>query len=283
MTVSYPRRILAVLGALVVAVVILAVGQDLWSLLVVLDLRTTPAMPWAAPAMLVVLALLWAYMRGKGWPQSTSEARRRGLRAFVVTPAIFAEALLAGVFGIIALSGLWIVGTQLIKMSPNAIPNPAGYPALTVAVLLLTSIVAAPFSEEPAFRGYLQTTLERYFAPVTAVAVSSLFFMLAHVTQGVFIPKMVVYYLAGALFGTIAFKTKSILPGIAVHVVADATFFLFVWPFDAARPQVWTTGPDAWFWVHVAQALIFGALTVIALRRLGRARGARSNPNLAAI
>jgi hypothetical protein len=87
-----------------------------------------------------------------------------------------------------------------------------------------------------------------------------------------------VYFLAGLVFGLTAYLTDSILPGMAVHVGADLTFFTLVWPHDTARRLVGDGGADAWFWVHVTQALVFTALAIPAFRRLarvgGRTRGA---------
>jgi hypothetical protein len=56
-----------------------------------------------------------------------------------------------------------------------------------------------------------------------------------------------------------------------VHIVGDVTFFTLVWPHDAARRLVWEGGADAWFWLHVAQAIGFTVLAMLAFRKLARA------------
>jgi hypothetical protein len=58
------------------------------------------------------------------------------------------------------------------------------------------------------------------------------------------------------------------LPGIAVHIIADLTFFVLVWPFDRKRQLLWKSGADLWFWFHTLQAIMFTAMAVIAFRRL---------------
>jgi hypothetical protein len=88
------------------------------------------------------------------------------------------------------------------------------------------------------------------------------------VTQGFLFPKLFVYFLAGVAIGVPAYLTKSILPGIAVHIIADLTFFTLIWPHDTTRRLVVEGGADAWFWIHVAQAVIFTALAVAAFSRL---------------
>jgi Type II CAAX prenyl endopeptidase Rce1-like len=93
-------------------------------------------------------------------------------------------------------------------------------------------------------------------------------FALVHVNQGLQWPKLLVYFLAGVVFGAIAYFNNSILPGILVHILGDLTFFLFVWPHDTTRTLVWQNGADLWFWIHVAQAVLFTLLSIAAFRRL---------------
>ncbi len=110
------------------------------------------------------------------------------------------------------------------------------------------------------------------------VGISSVLFALAHVTHGFLWPKLLVYFLAGLVFGVTAYLTNSILRGMLVHVGADLTFFTLVWPYDTARRLVGEGGVDAWFWIHVTQALAFTVLAILAFRRLatvsGRSQGA---------
>ena len=94
--------------------------------------------------------------------------------------------------------------------------------------------------------------------------------MLAHANYGWFWPKLLVHFLAGVAFGTIAYLTDSILASIPVHIVGDLTFFTVVWPHDCSRRLVTEGGSDVWFWIHVAQAAAFTALALLAFRLLAR-------------
>ena len=187
-----------------------------WAGLMLANMKTTPAVPWAFVVMATLLWLAWRYLGGKGWPQSTSEARRRYLRANPVSGQAFFWALLTGGFAIIALAGLWIVLFQLIKMPPNALSDYSKYPLFTIAAFILMGSLVSPLMEEAAFRGYLQTALERRFSVPVAVAGSSFFFALGHVNHGVLLPKLTVYFLVGVTFGLMAYLTDSILPVIPV-------------------------------------------------------------------
>jgi hypothetical protein len=132
--------------------------------------------------------------------------------------------------------------------------------------------VAAPLTEEPAFRGYCQVILERQFSGPVAVGISSVIFALAHgFTQGFLWPKLLFYFLVGVVFGSTAYLTNSILPAIPGHIFGLLVFFSLIWPKDATRQLVWQTGTDLWFWIHVFQAILFAALTIWALCRLAKA------------
>ena len=266
-------RIRAIAWSTIVSFLIIAFASGIWGALYLGNLQTTPAMPWSVPVMIVVLWLIWRYLGGAGWPRRTSEARKRDLRATPVAARAFVWAVLAGALGIVALAGYWIVAFNLVRMSGNVLPDLTAYPWLTLVLIAIMSSLVSPVSEEAAFRGYAQSRLERVFPGRVALAISSFRFALAHGTQGLYLPKLMVYYLGGVMFGTTAYLTRSILPGIAMHVMADLTFFLLIWPYDSQRRLIWEAGPDAWFWIHVAQAAIFTVLAVLALRRLASIAG----------
>jgi membrane protease YdiL (CAAX protease family) len=267
---GFGKRVMSILWAGVLAWLILIVGQRMWVALVMTNLEVSPKIPWSAAVMALVLWMMWQYLGGRWWPQRTAEARRRNLRAFPVSSRVFAWALVAGAFSTAALSGLWIVLFQISRTPPNALADASNYPVLTVIASLLISSLAAPFSEEAAFRGYAQTILERSFRVPTAILISSAMFAAAHLTYGLYWTKLSVYFLFGLATGVGARLANSILPGIAVHVMVDLTFFVLVWPRDAARRLVTQGGADTWFWIHVAQVVVCVPLAVLCFRQLAR-------------
>jgi membrane protease YdiL (CAAX protease family) len=264
----FPDRVWVVAWSTIVSFLIIGFAGGIWGVLYVSNLRISPAIPWSVPVMAFLLLLMWLYLSGRWWPRSTSQTRRRYLRANWVSLQAFGWAMLAGALGILALAGYWIVAFNLVKMSANVLPDISSYPWLTLVPIAVMGSLVSPLSEEAAFRGYAQLRLEQVFPGSAAIMISSVLFALAHFTQGLFLPKLVVYYLAGVMFGVMAYLTNSILPGIATHIMADLTFFFLVWPYDTQRRLVWETGADIWFWVHVGQAIIFTVLTILAFRRL---------------
>lgn len=76
------RCFYAVLWSALVAFLILLFGQTIWTRLLAANFKSSPrTAPWSVPAMAVVLWLLWQYLGGRWSPRSTSESRKRALRA----------------------------------------------------------------------------------------------------------------------------------------------------------------------------------------------------------
>ena len=266
---SLRRKFTAIIVSAILGFLILLVGQSIWGLLLAMNFKTnTRAVPWSVAVMAIVLYLMWQYLGGKWWPARTSETRRNYLRANPVSPHIFGIAFVSGILAIVALAGYWIVFFQLVKTPPNVLADASKYPLLTVVLGVAMSSLVSPIVEEIAFRGYCQKRLEREFTGRIAVLISSILFMLAHANHGIYWPKLTVYFLAGLVFGTLAFLTDSILTSIPVHIVGDVMFFTLIWPNDSKRVLIASGGTDAWFWLHVAQAVIFTALALIVFLRL---------------
>ncbi len=262
------NRIPLIVRALIAGFAILGFASTMWGGLLVTNLSTSPQFPWAVPAMGFVLWLLWKYLNGSGWPETTSDLRRARLRANSVSLPAWKWALVAGGSAIVALTGLWIVTGNLVKMPPNQLPDMSAYPTYVVVLGLMMASLVAPISEEAGFRGYIQGPLEKNYGPIAAILISSIAFSLAHLTHGAFPPKLFLYFLGGVILGLPAYLTNSILPGIVVHIFADLVFFILVWPGDAGRVLVSQGGADAWFWTHVVQVLAFGLLAIYGYQRL---------------
>ncbi|HYL36718.1 MAG TPA: type II CAAX endopeptidase family protein [Bryobacteraceae bacterium] len=265
---NFVKKTIKTMGAGLLGLGLSLIPGGIWGGLYMLNLKTGPSVPWAVIPMAAVLWLMWQYLNGKGWPRSSSEARRTLMRARRVPARTFGWAFFAGALAIVALAGYWIVLFQLVKMPGNVLPNPSDYPLLTMALFMIMGSLVSPFSEEAGLRGYCQSMLEREFRGPIAVVISSVFFAFGHYNHGLLWPKLTVYFLAGLAFGAIAYLTKSILPGIPVHMLGDLTFFALVWPYDTSRRLVWDGGADAWFWIHFGQAIVFTALAILAYRKL---------------
>jgi membrane protease YdiL (CAAX protease family) len=265
------QRLGLVLAACAAAFAIVLVGQTLWGALVMANLKLTPAAPWAALAMPLVLAALVAFLAGRGWPTWGAQARRGLVPLAPVSGRAWAWALIAGVAGDAVGAALWTVLASLVRVPPNALPDTHGVPLLTLIPILIVSVVAPLLSEEIAFRGYAMGLLRRRFAPIPALVITSVLFAAAHLTQGLYAPKLLVYFLAGLSFGFIALRTGSLLPAMVAHGLADLTFFTLVWPHDASRRLIGEGGADGWFYASVAILAVATPLALVAFRQLVRA------------
>ena len=261
--------------AAIIALMITAYGQGLWGLLVLTNLRFHPELPWAAPAMVILLAILILYLAGFGWPASTSAARRRLLRWNAIPLPVFGWAILAGIMADVALGALWIFLSDIVHIPAGATPKMNGVPLVTVLSFLIVGSLAAPVSEEAAFRGYAQGILERAWAWAPAAIVgSSLLFAAAHFMQGLSAPKLGLYFLAGLIFGALAYLTNSLYAAMVVHCIADLEGFLLLWPHDAHPHALMTAGGhDPLFVPAVAALALFGPLSALAFVRLAHMRG----------
>jgi membrane protease YdiL (CAAX protease family) len=255
----------------VLAVVLNVVNGGTWTVLLVANLATTPAIPWAVAVMALLLWLMWQYLGGRWRPQNTAAARRRALRAQSLPLPVFAWALVAGLLGVVALASLWIVLFQIANLPARALPDYSKYPPFTVALVLVMASLVSSLPEEAGFRGYFQGYLERAVGGAAAILITALVMAPVHaMTQGFVWPTLLFYLITDVMLGTLAYLTNSILPGIVVHSIGLLTFFTLVWPGDALRQLIGQGSTGTWFWLHAAQIVIFAALAVLAFIQLAR-------------
>jgi membrane protease YdiL (CAAX protease family) len=250
------------------ALAITAVGQSLWGALGAVNIALSPAVPWAPAVMAIVLPLLLALLSGKIGPKAGAQARRALLPLKPVSGAVWAWSLLAGAVGIPMLALLWGILGELFPSAPNNLPGMGAAPIWTQLAFLATAIVAAPLTEECAFRGYAMGMIRKVMPDAWALVLVSALFALAHVTHGLYATKLSVYFLVGLGLGFTAWRAGSLIPAAVVHSAGDLFFFTLVWPRDAARPHVRlaAAGPD--FWLQVAAMGVLAALTLVAYRKL---------------
>lgn len=261
------------------AIVLTAVVGGIWTALLTANLTVSPAIPWSVAVMALVLWLMWLYLGGRWKPRSTANERRVLRRATPVSGRVFVWALVAGLLSIVALAGLWIVLFQLANLPARTLPDFSTFSRLSVALLLIMASLVSSLPEEAGFRGYFQGMLELRLSGPAAIVVVALVMAPEHaLTQGFVWPTLTFYLAVDVMLGTIAYLTKSIVPGIVVHFIGLLLFFTLVWPGDKVRQWIGTGSADTWFWIHVAQVLLFATLAVLAFGRLARNTNAERRP-----
>jgi membrane protease YdiL (CAAX protease family) len=272
------RDLVGIAGNGALALLLTAGSGAVWSVLLLTNLATTPAIPWAVAVMGALLLAIWLYLGGSGPPARTAAWRRAHRRGHPLPPRVLGWALAAGGLSVIALAGLWTVLFQLVPVTSNRLPNLSSYPPATVALALVMASLVSAVSEEAGFRGYFQVALEGRLPALVAIVLPCLLISPAHgLTQGFVWPVLLFYLLVDLSLGLLAYLANSILPGLVVHAAGLLAFFTLVWPRDAGRRLLSQGGADAWFWLHLVQLVLFAGLAALAFAGLARAaRGQRS-------
>jgi uncharacterized protein len=133
---------------------------------------------------------------------------------------------------IVFLFAVLIILSMEIIMEPftSLIPMPVWIQKLFEDMLshdiftFLMVVIAAPFLEELVFRGVLLDGLLKRYSPQKAIIWSSLFFGLVHMNPWQFIGA----FLASLVLGWVYWKTKSLWPGIVMHMVNNLLGFLIL-------------------------------------------------------
>jgi membrane protease YdiL (CAAX protease family) len=257
--------------AAAVSLGIVAYGQGLWQPLVIANMRFHPQVPWAAPTMAVLLAALLAFLSGRLGPKAGAGRRRELFRWNRMPWATFFLALGAGLLGLAAFGGAWIAVADLVHIPAGVQPKVTGVPLPTVISFLAMGALAAPLSEEAAFRGYAMGILQKAWGHAGAAIVgSSLLFAAVHFIQGLDAVKLSLYFGAGLLFAVIGYLTNSLYAVMVVHSLGDVLGFTVLWPHDQVQHAMGFADPM--FAPALCAIAVFTPLAVLAFGRLARAR-----------
>ncbi len=274
-----------IVTAIVTGIAVLLAGNLPWAGfgriagLAALNFSHWTSVPWA---LLPMTAYLWIYWRviGGRWG---FDAGRAYLRANPLTTRVWAAALAAGSLGFVCLLVLLALAARLVVLPDSApITTPEGMPLLTGVLLLAMQSVVAGVSEEAAFRGYMQSMIEREHGVVLAILINGTFFGLLHFGNH---PRdvllMLPYYIAvSAVYGGLTWAADSILPAVVLHSVGDIVVLtrwwltgIPEWQLSRTPPaSVWTHGADAVFIMLTVASTVLVASTLAAYRAVHRLR-----------
>jgi membrane protease YdiL (CAAX protease family) len=138
----------------------------------------------------------------------------------------------------------------------------------------VVSAASAGICEETGFRGYMQTPIERRHGAFAAILISSLFFMLLHLTKSWSLIGMVpIVFGAGVLLGLLAWASRSLVFCMIGHTIMDVGLFAYWWSQIAgtfSQRPISETGMDPSF--YIACGVFAAALltTLIAIARFRR-------------
>jgi membrane protease YdiL (CAAX protease family) len=219
-------------------------------------------------------------MNGKGAPARTAAWRRTNLRALPVSEDVWASALLAGVAGI-ALSLVALnIANRLTGSQYVPLPTPMQLPPIQTALgLNFMGAAIAGVAEEGAFRGFMQVPIERRFGPVIAIGVSAIVFWLAHLTRAGTISIAPFYLTYGIVFGSLAYFSRSIYPGMTLHAGGDALAGLGALARPVAQVEAPSPVPvvDFTFLIVLVAFVVLTVVAIVAFRSLARAADCRTS------
>ena len=263
-------------------VAVLLAGEAAWiGMLAAYTKHPTP-FPWFVPAMAAVLAAGAVWMKWGTWPNTGAAARRAWVRLNAVPLKVFALSLAAGWSTFFAGAGAYIAYRMSSGLGGEVpMTLPPGPKAAIVAGLAMAAIVAGAV-EEISVRGFMQGRLEKAFGVVPAIAISGLVWALFHTNHSYFDTSPLnvaiwfgIFLTVSAMLGTIAHRTNSVLPGIAVHAGFDSVYFVsagLLQPRIAPLAFVESLGTPAGFLIVGAALAAVAAVSWTLLFRATRAR-----------
>lgn len=283
---------MTILAAAGVAILVLLAGNILWAgfgpVPGLAHLNRGQMFPWAVLPMALYLLAYWWFLDGRLGDPESAPRRRANLRARPLALRMWAASLGVGLVGFGALIAALVAVARVVELPAGPPIDGAGMPAATVVALLVMQSLVAGVSEEAAFRGYLQSMIEREHGLVVAILVGGTLFGLLHFgNHPGDVLRMLPYYLAvSAVYGGITWAADSVLPAVVLHSAGDVVMLTRWW--WTGRPE-WQLGPaaavpaagrglDAPFLTAVLLAAVLGVATALGCRAVRRLRDAELPP-----
>jgi membrane protease YdiL (CAAX protease family) len=260
-----------IVRAVVVGIVVGLVAANVW-----LPLLFKLGMPNAAIAEAVFLIVYIWWVRGGEPPRSWKAARAENFRSRKLTARDWTWGLIAALAIPASVHAAMVVLFRLVPFPAEAFRQ--GYdlsfiPTRELQFLAcVVSAASAGICEETGFRGYMQAPIEKRHGAFLAILISSLFFMLVHLTKSWSLIGMVqIVFAAGVMYGALAWASRSLVFGMIGHTIMDIGLFAYWWTqilgTFSQRP-ISETGMDQAFYVECGALGAAVLITLIALVQL---------------
>jgi membrane protease YdiL (CAAX protease family) len=260
------------LRAIVSGLLIALVAANVWPVLLV-----KLGVPLAAIAEVIFLSLYLWWAAGGGPPRTTQDSRTFAFRRGSLSSMQWRWSFVAAFSFAITIHAAIVLLFRFVPFPKEAFRH--GYdfsfiPSLPLKWLaVVMSAASAGICEETGFRGYMQRPIEqRHGAPI-AILVSSLFFMLLHLSKTWATLGMVpIVFLAGVLLGLLAWSAGSLIPCMIGHIMMDIGLFAYWWTGiagDFTAGPISETGVDVSFLIA---CVVFIASLLIVLRATSKLR-----------
>jgi membrane protease YdiL (CAAX protease family) len=249
------------------------VPANVWPLLL---LRLGVPLAATTETMFLALYLWWA--SGGGPPLRSRTFRGAAFRRRALTSRQWMWSVVAALAFAATIHAAIVLLFRFVSFPMEAFRH--GYdvsfiPSLPLKwIASVVSAASAGICEETGFRGYMQYPIEHRHGAPTGIFVSSVFFMLLHLTKGWAVVGMVpIVFTAGVLLGLLAWSSGSFIPSIMGHIVMDIGLFAYWWTGIAgnftARP-ITETRVDPSFLITCAVLATMLGTVLFTARRLRR-------------
>ncbi|HEY4617669.1 MAG TPA: type II CAAX endopeptidase family protein [Flavobacterium sp.] len=259
-----------IIRSIILGFTISTIGVLTWSVL-----ATFVPLPWS---FILMMAFLWFYIKylsGSWNPKHTKLFRKQNFR----NPKLSLNAWFLSIVGItlivlIEQSGL-IVTFRLMEFPAERFSREYSFlenvPAWAAWLVVIMISAVAGICEEIGFRGYMQVPLEKKYGPLMAISIGSIIFVIVHLHQAWSGPIIFQIFFISVLFGSIAYYSNSLIPGIIAHFIMDICNFSFWWSklghqFD--KKTILETGIDYHFIIWNGTFLISIGLFIYVMSRL---------------
>jgi len=222
------NKVPLVIRALLLGFLISTIGVLCWSVV-----ATIIPMPWSVILMIILLVIYIAFFSGRWWWDKTKSFRSINFRLVKLNGKTWFFGLMAALLIVIIEQSGLVVTFRLIEFPAERFTSEYAFlesVPLWAAWLVIVMISAvAGICEEIGFRGYMQKPLEDRYGPLVAIGIVSVMFVVVHLHQAWSGPLIVHIFFISVLFGTLAYTTGSIIPGIIAHFIMDICNFSFWW------------------------------------------------------
>jgi membrane protease YdiL (CAAX protease family) len=246
--------------AIILGIIVSSIGVLIWPLIAIFI-----PLPWSFVIMIGFLVFYFKFFSGETKPKSTQVFRKNNFRNKKLSSRVWAHAIIAIFLIVIIEQSSLVVTFRIIEFPAEIfaqeysflqnIPIWAGW-----LVIIMISVVAG-ICEEIGFRGYMQVPLENKYGPLKAIIIVSLMFVVVHLHQAWSGPIVFHIFFISVLFGSIAYYSKSLIPGIIAHSIMDICNFSFWWSdlgFQFNERPIKETGFD----LHLALWIVILMLSI---------------------
>ncbi|MGN6514777.1 MAG: CPBP family glutamic-type intramembrane protease [Rhizomicrobium sp.] len=233
-------------------------------------------MPIAAAAEVAFLAIYVWWVAGGGPPAGFKAARRDYFRVRTLSGAQWFWGAVAAVSFAATIHAAIVLLFRFVPFPAAAFHQ--GYdfsfiPSRQMQWLAcVVSALSAGVCEETGFRGYMQRPIENRHGPATAILISSLVFMLLHLTKDWALVGMVpIVFGAALLLGLLARASGTLLFCMLGHWIMDIGLFAYWWTQIAgtfSQRPISETNIDQSFCIECGVFAVVLAIMLIATTRL---------------